>query len=153
MNLETQYDAQQQSDLKAASASRSHSTPPPSVRVVDTDRMSGAGDHRTSQSGISVASSDTNFTDITSTTTTTNASNRPHDISFIINANKADPSRLSPHRQQTLEADQDSEIRASYQQEEHQVPDLLEEMEKWYAMTDRLVSVFHIMLFEWTMAI
>jgi hypothetical protein len=144
MNLETQYDAQQRSDLEAASTSHSHSTPPPSVRVVDTDRMSGPRDHRTSQSGMSVASSDTNFTDITSTTTTTNASNRPHDISFIINANKADPSRLSPHRQQTLDADQDSEIRASYQQEDHQVPDLLEEMEKWYAMTDRLVSVFHI---------
>ncbi|KAI9286785.1 rab-GTPase-TBC domain-containing protein [Umbelopsis sp. AD052] len=137
MNLETQYNEHQLSDLEAASTSRSHNTPTPSIRVVDTDRMSGRGDHRTSQSGVSIASSDTNFTDITSTTTTTNASNRPHDISYIINANKADPSRLSSHRQQTLDADQDSEIRASYQQEEHLVPDLLEEMEKWYAMTDR----------------
>jgi hypothetical protein len=128
------------SNLEEASTSRPLAPATPSVRIVDTDRISGPDDHRTSPSGISIASSDTNFTDITATTTTTNASNRPQDILFLNNANKADPSRLSPHQQLAADVDPDSEIRASYQQNLPKVPDLVEEMEKWYAMTDRYES-------------
>ncbi|KAH8556161.1 rab-GTPase-TBC domain-containing protein [Umbelopsis sp. PMI_123] len=137
MNLETHQDTRQLSNLEEASTSRPLAPATPSVRIVDTDRISGPDDHRTSPSGISIASSDTNFTDITATTTTTNASNRPQDILFLNNANKADPSRLSPHQQLAADVDPDSEIRASYQQNLPKVPDLVEEMEKWYAMTDR----------------
>jgi len=109
--------------------------PFPTVRIVDTDSKSVPEDHRTSHSGISVASSDTNFTDITATTTTTSASNRAQDTFTIHNAISSDPSRLSPLRPTPV--DPDSEIRAYYEQDAPEVPNLAEEMEKWYAMTDR----------------
>lgn len=138
MNVETHHEARQLSDLEAPSSLRSQAMPFPTVRIVDTDSKSVPEDHRTSHSGISVASSDTNFTDITATTTTTSASNRAQDTSTIHNAINSDPSRLSPLRPTPV--DPDSEIRAYYEQDAPEVPNLAEEMEKWYAMTDRFVQ-------------
>lgn len=139
MNVESHHDTHMLSDLEAPSTSYSQGTPFPTVRIVDTDRNLVPEDHRTYRSGMSVASSDTNFTDITATTTTTTASTRAQDNIILHNTTKTDPARLSPHQQRPI--DPDSEIRGYYEQEVPKVPDLAEEMEKWYAMTDRFVRI------------
>jgi hypothetical protein len=139
MNVENNHSSVQEETLDPSEFAHPINPAFPIVKIEDTDLSNAVPRHRlASQSAISVASSDTNFTAITSTTTTTSASNVANEHTLNHYSNNADPSRLSPHRSYTSN-DPDSEIRTFYQQQPPEVPDLSGEMEKWYAMTDRLV--------------
>ncbi|KAJ2963476.1 hypothetical protein NQZ79_g1509 [Umbelopsis isabellina] len=145
MNVENNHGSSHEETPEVLDSTHSTKFTFPTVKIKDTDLSRAVPrDRLTSQSAISVASSDTNFTAITSTTTTTSASNAANEHTLAHYSNNADPSRLSPHRSYASN-DPDSEIRTYYQQQPPQVPDLGGEMEKWYAMTDRLVSWHSIM--------
>lgn len=140
MNVENNHGSSHEETSEVIDSAHSSKFAFPTVKIEDTDLNKAVPRERlTSQSAISVASSDTNFTAITSTTTTTSASNAGNEHTLAHYSNSADPSRLSPH-QSYASNDPDSEIRTYYQQQPPQIPDLGGEMEKWYAMTDRLVS-------------